>query len=464
MRTRSKGRGLVVSAISAFLAFGPMASAETLTDTLIYTYRNSPTLDINRAALRGLDEDVVQALSAKRLQVTANANATASASSTATRDITDTYSASLNASLLLYDGGESTAAVNAAAANIDSSRAQLANVEQGVLLDAITAYLDIQRDFRFVSLAENNVDVITQQFEAANDRFDVGEVTRTDVSQAESRLASARSNLAANRGALSRSIQTYIAVVGREPGRLAAPPAPPRLPSTLAQAQSIAVREHPTIKAAQAAIVAAEWGVERARAAKKGTISLNGSVSYSLNTPVFDDDQTSASVSLNGSVPIYDGDRSNSLVRQALTVLERRKAELQSAARDIKNATAISWTQYEVAQASIRASRQEIRAARVAFEGTQEEAKLGARTTLDVLDAEQVVLNAESSLASAERDSHAAAYNLISSMGLLTVDYLGLGIEQYDPDVYHHKVVGTPKTPTSRQGATLSRISDRWSN
>lgn len=456
-------RATTAGLVSALLAFSPVAKAETLTDALIWAYQSSPALQTSRAALRSLDEGVAQAYAGKRPQVSLSGNATATARTNAARDITDTYGAALNASLVLYDGGATEAAVASARSAVESARANLVAAEQNVLLSAIAAYVDIRRDARFLSLAENNVSVITQQVEAAQDRFDVGEVTRTDVSQATARLASARSNLAANMGALERSKQAYQLAIGRTPGSLAPPPALPRLPATVKRAQSISMREHPSLISAQANVRGAEFDVIRAQSAKKPTVSLTGSLGYNINSPIYGEDSTSASVSLLGEHTLLDGGRNDSLVRQAFTVLDRRKSELQDAARTVQQDVALAWSNLEVARASIRAARQQIRAARVAFEGVTEEAKLGARTTLDVLDAEQEVLNAESDLASSERDEYVAAYNLVAAMGLLTVDYLGLGVEKYDPNVYYQSVTGNVPQ-VSRQGTALDRISDRWSN
>ena len=456
-------RGAAAVGAAAVLGFGPTSQAETLTDALIWAYQSSPVLETNRASLRSVDEGVVQAYAGKRPQLSVSGNATASSRTNAARDITDTFSAALNASLVLYDGGATEAAVASARANVDAARANLMAIEQNVLLQAIAAYVDVRRDARFLSLAQNNVRVIIQQVEAAQDRFDVGEVTRTDVSQATARLASARSNLATNQGGLQRSNEAYRVAVGRAPGSLAPPPALPKLPATVKNAQAISMREHPALAAARASVTAAEFDLARAEAAKRPTVSLNGSLNYSVNSPVYGEDSTSASVSLNGSQTLFDGGRNDSLVRQAFSVLDRRKAELQDSARTIQQEVALAWSNLEVARASIRASRQQIRAARIAFEGVTEEAKLGARTTLDVLDAEQEVLNAESGLASGERDEYVAAYNLVASMGLLSVDYLGLGVERYDPNVYYQSVTG--KVPqASRQGTALDRISKRWSN
>jgi len=398
-------------------------SADTLSDALIWAYQSSPTLKINQAALRAADEEVVQARAGKRPQLDAVGSLGLSDSTTTGRNLTDSFRAQLDASLLLYDAGRTEAAIQAARANVASSRAGLTSAEQTVLLDAIVAYVDVRRDQRFVNLAENNVSVIDQQVKAARDRFDVGEVTRTDVSQADARLASARSNLASNRGAYLRSLQTYEVAVGRPASNLAPPPALPKMPATLEQAMSISNQEHPALMSARFALQAAEFDVLRAKSAKSPTVSLGANVTYGVNTQTDGTDQLNGSLNLNGS--------------------------------------SIAWTNLDVARASIRSSRQQIRAARIAFEGIQEEAKLGARTTLDVLDAEQEVLNAESDLASAQRDEYVAAYNLVSSMGLLTTQYLKLGIEPYNPSANYRSVTGEK---LSSEGAALNRIGRRWSN
>ncbi len=434
---------------------------DTLTDALISAYQTSPTLKINQANLRAADEGVAQAAAAKRPQLDANISASLNDSTVSQRDYTDVYRAELNGSLLLLDGGRTEAAIQSAKANVASVRETLAQIEQNVLLNAITAYVDVRRDSRFVSLAENNIVVISQQVDAARDRFDVGEVTRTDVSQADARLASARSNLANNKGAFERSRQAFVLAVGRPPNHLASPPALPKLPATLDQARAIAMAEHPAIKSDQYAVRSSEFDVVRARAAKRPSLSLGANVTYGVNNQVFNQDQVTGSLSLNGGMPILDGGENDSLIRQSLAVLDLRKAELQNSARTVEQDTSIAWANLEVARASIRSSRQQIRAARVAFDGIQEEAKLGARTTLDVLDAEQEVLNAESGLISAQRDEYVAAYNLIAAMGLLTTEYLNLGIDRYDPNVNYEAVNAKP---LSKEGLALQNISDRWNN
>lgn len=466
MKTKSKLRATLgaICTVGMLLSTSSISAhpdTDTLTEALISAYQTSPTLKLNQAALRAADEGVAQASAARRPQLNASINAAINDSTNAPRDYTDTYRAQLDASLLLFDGGLTEAAIQSAKANVLSVRSSLGQLEQRVLLDAITAYVDVRRDARFVSLAENNVLVIGQQVDAARDRFDVGEVTRTDVSQADARLASARSNLASNRGAFERSQQFFVVAVGKQPNHLAPPPALPKLPATLEQAQAIAMNEHPAIRSDQHAVRSAEFDVIRARAAKRPTVSLGANVTYGVNTPTFNDEQLSGQISLNGQMPILDGGRNNSLIRQAMAILDQRKAELQDGARTVERDTANAWSNLEVARASIRSSRQQIRAARVAFDGIQEEAKLGARTTLDVLDAEQEVLNAEFGLVSAQRDEYVAAYTLVAAMGLLTTEYLNLDVERYDPDLNFRAVNSKPLT---KEGAALQKIGSRWGN
>lgn len=447
-------------AMVAVLGLMPMtATAQSLSQTLKTALRSSPGILANRAALRAAEEGVVQAGAAKRPQLSATASARLGANHRTDWEATDTYNAALNASLLLFDGGQTAAAVRAARQQVEAARMQFAATVHTTLLNAITAYVDVRRDERFVSLAQNNVRVIGQQVTAAKDRFEVGEVTRTDVSQAEARLASARSNLASSRGALERSRQAYLIAVGSAPGGLSQPPRLPKMPKTEAEARAIAMRTHPQLAAARANIAAAEANLDRARAGRSLQVTLNGQVAYNRNTPIDGQHTGSANLSLNGNMPLYQGGQLDSVARQAQHVLDQRKAELQTTARQIQQQVALSWSGLRVARASIQASREEIRAARLAFEGVREEAKLGARTTLDTLDAEQSALNAETGLVAAQRDEYVAAYNLVYAMGLLSPEYLNLGMSTFDRAA--PKIEGAAPA-ASRQGGTLDRIGSRW--
>ncbi|MXU66071.1 TolC family outer membrane protein [Oceanomicrobium pacificus] len=454
--------GLLLGA--SLVPFG--AWADTLTDALVAAYQTNPNLEISRAALRALDENVAQARAGLRPTIDFNLNAQGVGGDPAFNDtfnsVRDTYDATLDAALVLYDGGSTPNAIAAAKAAVAAARSSLRDTEQTVLLDAVTAYMDVRRDQDIVGVAENNVTVTGEQVRATTDRFEVGEVTRTDVSQAQARLALSQSQLAAARGALARSVQNYINVVGIPPNNLQPPPAIPRLPSNLSEAQTIAMRSQPLIEAARFNQQAAQYDVERARASSRLNVSVGASVGYGVSSQIDNYDSSIGRVFLRAGVPIYKGGSLPSLVRQAQDVLDRRKAELQNTARLVQQSTAISWANLDVARASIVANEQQITAQQIALEGVTEEARLGARTTLDVLNAELEFQEARVDLISSKRDEYVAAFQLLASMGLLSVEQLRLGIPTYDPDVNYRAVENAP--PRGFDTTAIDRISSRWKN
>ena len=452
--------GLVAAFAVAGLAVLP-ARAETLADTLIRAYQQSPVLEAARANLRAQDESVAQARSGLRPNVSARASAGAGVSS-ATSGVNDSYSIGLDGSVTLYDSGRTAAGVEAAKAGIAATRAQLRDIEQGVLFDAVAAYMDVRRDEQSVSVGQSNVRVLREQVRAARDRFELGEVTRTDVSLAEARLASAQASLAAFEGALQISREQYRAVVGTAPGALQPPPPLPALPSTLDQAEAIAMRDHPLLLAARYAQTAAEFDLVSARADLRPTVDLTGSVSLDNSATQFsgNDNSANATARLQGTVPLYQGGRLSSSVRAAEQTVAAAKYDLQNTARLIRQGVAGAWSNMAVARAQIQANRLEVEAAQVAFEGVREEATLGARTTLDVLDREQELRSAQLNLVSSERDAYVAAYGVLSAMGLLSVEHLGLGIPTYDPDVNYNRVSHGPYSTV--RGGIVDKLRDRY--
>ncbi|MEM9231092.1 MAG: TolC family outer membrane protein [Pseudomonadota bacterium] len=441
------------------------ARAQTLTETLIHAYQNSPALESSRASLRSFDENVPLQRSARRPNVSATARGDLDASDDDDWDIDNSFSASLNASLLIYDHGETAAAVESARAIVSAQRWFLISDEQAVLLDAVTAFMDVRRDIESVNVARNNVSVLAEQVRATQDRFDLGEVTRTDVSLSEARLAAARANEALVLGSLAISRENFLAAVGRPAGTPQPPPVLPELPATLAQAEAIAMREQPELNAARFNQIAAEFDLTRARAARGPTVSLGADVTYS-DTPgnAFTSGRsrdTSAGLSVTGNLPIYQGGQLSALVRQAEANLAQSQFDVQNTARAVRQNLGSAWSNLAVARATITANQQEVRAATVAFEGGREEASLGARTTLDVLDLEQDLRDAEFALASSLRDEYVAAYQLLSAMGLLTVKHLNLGIPTYDPDVNFNRVQNGPYSTV--EGSILDKLRDRYS-
>ncbi len=438
----------VATAVFAFLST-PVAQAETLTDALISAYKHSGLLEQNRALLRVADEDVAQAMTSLRpvLSYYARANL---ADFTPPGGDNLTANIGLQASMTLLDGGGSKLAVDGAKETVLATREGLINIEQSVLLRAVTAYMNVRREHEFVALRRNNVRVITEQMRAAKDRFEVGEVTRTDVAIAESRLALARANLAAAQGNLARSREEYRVAVGHYPNALRAAPKAPTTARSLDSARAVAYATHPAMKKVQHDISAAEIAVLRANALMKPTLSLRGNIDYNhVGTET-------ASVGLELGGPIYQGGKLSSLYRQSIARRDAARAGLHITRHDVAQGVGNAWASLTVSGATLEATDRQIRAARVAFRGVKEEATLGARTTLDVLDAEQELLDAEANRISAITDQYVATYSLLSAMGLLTVEHLKLGIRTYDPAAYYNAVRRAPADST--QGKRLDRV------
>lgn len=444
-------------ALTALLFWGGTAGAETLADALAQGYETSGLIEQNRALLRAADEDVAVAVAALRpiINWTANAQATYPdpalfGSEFAVGDVALSASLGLTASLTLYDGGSRLLAIEAQKEIVLATRQALLNVEQQVLGRAVQAYLQVLRVGAFVQLRENNVRLITQELRAAEERFEVGEITRTDVALAEAQLAAARSALVAEQGNLARAVEEFRAAVGDGPDDLA-PARPASIPQSLEEARAIALRTHPALLQAQHEVAAAEIGILRAEAAMRPTVNLQAQLSYDLEL------NDTASVGIGASGPIYQGGALAAQVRQFQARRDAARASLLETARQIEQAVANAYSSLEVARSSRQAFELQVRAAQVAFEGVREEAQLGARTTLDVLDAEQDLLDARANLVSAGVDETVASYDVLTAMGLLTAQNLGLNVQLYDPTAYYNLVDDAPAYQ-SEQGRALDRV------
>tara|TARA_R110002167_G_scaffold303911_1_gene508172 strand:- start:113296 stop:114654 length:1359 start_codon:yes stop_codon:yes gene_type:complete len=437
-----------VLAIAA-IGFSSAARADTLADALTAAYENSGLLDQYRALLRAADEDVAQAVSATLPVISWSANATATSPRASGADLI-AATARISADLSLYDGGANDLAIEAQKELVLGTREALRRIEQSVLLDAVTAYMQVRSDTEFVTLRQSNVRVLTQEFRAAQDRFDVGEVTRTDVALAEARLAAARSLLASAQGSLARSAEAYVTAVGRKPDALSPAKAAP-VSQTLADAKAFAVRNHPDILQAQHAVSAAELNIKRGEAAMKPSVSLGAQIGFDQDFNV------GRSIGVTASGPIYAGGRLSSQVRQFMSRRDAERAALLVTSMGIEQQVANAYSFLEVARASALSSNNQIAAARVAFRGVREEATLGARTTIDVLNAEQELLSAQANLIAAQADEVVASYQVLASMGLLTAAHLRLPVQQYDPAAYYNLVKDAP-TARSEQGQALDRV------
>ncbi|MEO0680447.1 MAG: TolC family outer membrane protein [Pseudomonadota bacterium] len=441
----------ILAAAGACLA-APAAAQTTLADALVRAYESSPELRADRAGLRALDEDEIQARSGLLGTVTGvttyelrNSGGTFGRAGT-DRDDNDPFSLGLQGSIPLYDGGQIANSSEAALQGVLAGRQDLSSTEQEVLLNAVTAFEDVRQNIGLVDVARSNVRVISEQLRAARDRFEVGEVTRTDVSQAEARLAAARSQLAASTGSLAQSRQAYLRAVGELPDDLQTPPPLPDLPDSEAGALALAEAQHPSLQSARFQARQAEFNVKQAIGARLPQVDLEGDVGYTNNDVFIDGggstgESNFAAVGVRGTVPIWTGGRIPSEVREAQARLAQSKAVVHDVARQIRQAVSNAWSGLEVARTSITAARQQIRAATIAFDGVREEATLGARTTLDVLDADQELQQARADLIVALRDEYVAGYSLLSAVGNLTVTHLGLAVDSYDPDDYRLRTV-----------------------
>lgn len=428
------------------LAAGNPLGAETLSDTLVLAYRNSHLLEQNQAVLRAADEDVASAISSLRpvfsyvLQSgytkTAQADGTASA-------------LTLQGKVPLFDFGRNRLSIESAKETVLATREALVGIEQNVLLSAITAYFNVRSAVENVSINENSVSVIGEALKAAKDRFDVGEVTQTDVAQAEAQLASARAALASAQGQLALARESYKAATGRYPGMLAAAPKMPNLPRSLDEAKAIAERNHPSVLQAQHQVKALETNVEAAAAERMPDVTAGANVTTDGTT-------TTGQLGLSMTQTIYAGGALSSAHRKAIAGRDATKAGLLQTVVLIQQQVGNAWSNIMVSRAQIDATDRQIRAATVAFRGVKEEANLGAKTTLDVLNAEQSLLDAQATRIAAEANLQIANYSLLASMGLLTVDRLHLGIPTYDPSAYYNAVKGAPVT--SVQGKSLDRV------
>ncbi len=422
-------------------------SAETLADALVSAYRNSNLLDQNRAVLRAADEDAALAIAALRPVVGWVVD-----SGYAKTRLGEGVSTSLGLTtqMTLFDFGRSKFAIDIARETVLATREALVGVEQQVLLAAIQAYFDMKSASENVALSQNSVRVIGEALKAAQDRFDVGEVTRTDVSQAEARQAAARAQLVAATGSMAVARESYKAATGHYPGPLAGAPRPPVLPKSLDEAQGIAQRNHPAIRQAQRLATVGELRISAAVAERNPSLGLQGQVA------VDDTGKDTSALGLQVSGPIYAGGKLAAGQRKAIAGRDAARAALLQTSVNVSQAVGNAWANIAVARAQITAVDQQITAARAAYNGVKEEATLGARTTLDVLDAEQALLDAESSRVAAVNTLQVANYSLLAAMGLLTVEHLNLGIPTYDPAAYYNAVRNAPSH--SAQGEQLDRV------
>lgn len=447
-RPQNMRRKLAVALIAAsfsVLGLSQEARAESLKEALAAAYLFNPTLKAARAQLRATDENVARAKSGYRPTVTGDVTQaytyTDPSPGAAVDNDTRSYSVTLNQPI--FRGFRTRNAVSGAQAQVESGREDLRDTEQTVLLNVVTAYVNVVRDQAILSLQQNNRRVLQQQLQATQDRFEVGEVTRTDVAQGRARVSGAASDISVAKAALQASRATYAQLIGRMPANLSRPGPARSLPKSMDEAIAIAESENPQILSAIFLERAQEHSIQEAKGELLPSVNLQASYTNSEGvgaggTGAGNTETTTVTGVL--SVPIYQAGEVSARIRQGIETRSQLRFQID-AARELVRADVISaWGNYTAAQAQIQSDRAQVEATEIALQGVREEEKVGQRTVLDVLDAEQDALNARVDLVTSQRDFVVASYALVSTTGRLSAGSIGLPVEQYDATQHYRAV------------------------
>ncbi|GAB0115588.1 TolC family outer membrane protein [Acidisoma sp. C75] len=468
------GLGLVVFA-------GP-ASAQTLKQAFAAAYANNPTLQAERANLRATDEYVPQALSGWKPTVTVQGSAgyTQGNLSTAAQSFLGTSAnvttsenrdlASVQGTITenIYNGGGTRAAVAQAKAKVQAERANLINIEQQVFQNVVSAYVGVIQDQQLLSLAINNANVLKEQLKATQDRFAVGEITRTDVAQSESALAQAEAEVQTAQGNLKSAEATFVAVIGLRPQHLT-PPQPLSLPvQTKAEVEALAAHNNPSVVQAQFTQAAAADNVDVAWSKLMPQLSLQGVIYKDINQAQRDYVQNGAEVLANLTVPIYQGGTEYATIRQAVQQREYARQQFELQRRTAVQNAEQYWETLVATRATITSTRAEIAANQIALDGTEREAIVGSRTTLDVLNAQQLLLQSEVTLVQNLANLVIASYNVAAATGRFTARDIGLNVPMYDDNAYYNAVKNawfgtgdpTANTPGDANGSPADNLSN----
>ena len=442
--------GLVMLAVLACLAaavavLGPDAGAETLREALANAYRANPRLDAERARLRATDEEIARANAGFMPNVAGSAEAgqqsTGIVPNSSSAGASQPWGYTLTLTQPVFKGFRVVNAVREAEAQVRAGRENLRNVEQQVLLEAATAYVDVVRDTALVRLRQNHVDVLAKDLEATEARRSVREVTKTDVAQAKARRAKAIATLDQARAALKSSRAAYEKAVGAAPGRLVAP-APLRkvMPRSLDEAIGIAEQESPNVVSALYREQAARIAVDRIWGELLPEVKLEAQYAYRGNPAHGIDEQDVASIAGRVNIPIWAGGEVQARVRQAKHTHVSRLQEIEQAKQETQAVVVQAWARYQSARAQLKSNRVQVDANRTALEGVREEEKVGQRTLLDVLNAEQELLDAQVQLIVTQRDLVVACFGVLASVGRLSAEQLELTTHVYDPSAHTAEV------------------------
>ena len=445
-------RKLAVGSLVAALMSGA-AWADTLREALVSTYRTNPTITGQREALRATDANVAIARAAGRPQISGTVGFN--------RDLTRTgvlnvgakgpdLSVGADLSYPLFNGGSVKNSVRAAKTRVEAGRATLRAVEGDVFTEAVAAYMDVIRDRAIVELNANNVRVLATNLDATRDRFEIGDLTRTDVAQSEARLQLGRANLATAQGRAASSEENYRRVIGHRPGVLAPPPPLPPLPATPEEATRIALANNPDLISITRQAAAAGYDVRVAQAGRLPTISTVVSGTYvdalggTTGTLPLPNSGTQTTAGLNASIPLYQGGLPAARVRQTQAIEGQLLEQTVATERAVVASVRSAFATYKATQEAIASNEVAVKANELALEGARAERSVGTRTVLDVLNAEQELLNSQVALVTARRDAYVAGFQLLNAMGQAEADDLGLeGGPLYDPLGNYRRVAGS---------------------
>ena len=448
-----------VAACAALPLAATVARGDTVESALAQAYQNNPTLNSQRAAVRVTDEGVPQALSGYRPRVSITANGGEQSASTTTKTpptvpggpagystlsgYNSPVSAGATITQTLFNGFQTANRTRQAESSVLAARATLRLAEQTVLLNAVTAYMNLLRDTAILDLQRRNVEVLQEQLRQVRDRFNVGEVTRTDVAQSESRLAAGRSQVLTAEANYKASGATYRQVIGSNPGKLTPGTpvdrfSPPNLPGAVGSASA----GHPAVTTAEYNVDVAQLQVKVAEGALYPTVSVQGNFTKNWLSQQSLSVMESYNASVFGtlSVPIYQGGAEYSAIRQAKETLGQRRLDLDTARDQVRQTVVQSWGQLDAAKSNIDATTAQVQAAEIALNGVREEARVGQRTTLDVLNAQQELVNARVALVTAQRDRVVASYTLLAAVGRLAPEVIGLHVPVYNATVHYEQV------------------------
>lgn len=451
----------LISAAIASASLSQAARAETIADALSNAYNNNPSLNSGRANLRAVDEGVPIAKAGMRPRVSINSYLGAQQNRFVQRqdDLTisddpNRYtvwnlqegrsvarSAGITVEQPIFDGFKAKNTMSAAESAVFAEQQRLRFLEQKVLFDTASAYMNVLRDTAALKLQQNHVSVLTEQLRQTKERFEAGQITLTDIAQAQSRLAAGEAQESAARATLETSIGAYQQVVGKLPKKLApAAPIDKFLPRTREEAERIATSEHPMILAALHDADASDFDIKSIEADFLPKLSIVADVFTQTNMNVIYDRNIAGMIGGRLNVPLYDGGSTSAQLRQAKEIAGKKKLDADVARAEITSLTRATWANLQSSRTRMVAAQTQIAAAERALYGVREEAKAGQRTTLDILNAQQELLNARIALIIAQRERVVASYGLMATIGRLSMDNLGVGAEYYEPARHYDQV------------------------